>query len=473
MSPTGVCWLPATEMAAAIRARQLSPLELVDALISRIHQYNPALNAYCTLMEEAARQAARAAEAAVLRGDDLGPLHGVPVSIKDLLFTSGVRTMRGSRIYEQFVPDQDAPSVAKLKASGAIVLGKTTTPEFGWKGTTDSPLTGVSRNPWNLARSCGGSSGGAAAAVAAGMGPLAVGTDGAGSIRIPASFCGIVGLKPSRGRVAVYPPSAVGFLSHAGPMTRTVPDAALMLQAMAGPDERDLGSLPADATDYLLECEKALRGLRVAWSANLGYAPVEPEIARICASAAQVFASDLGCMVEEAAPHFRDPVEPLQILWASGLAAALGPYLPQWGDQMDGGLVELIRSAEPLSATDYAAAVMERDALWDHVQHFFTRYDLLLTPTMPTTAFAAGAAIPTVVAGRPTSGFGYTPFTFPFNMTGQPAITVPCGVAADGMPVGLQIVGRRFADATVLQAAAAFEAARPWADRMPSFEERS
>jgi aspartyl-tRNA(Asn)/glutamyl-tRNA(Gln) amidotransferase subunit A len=468
MSSTDLCWLPATEMAAAIRARQLSPVELVDALIDRIHQLNPAVNAYCTLAEEAARQAARAAEAAVLRGDDLGMLHGVPVSIKDLLFTSGVRTMRGSRIYEQFVPDQDAPSVAKLKASGAILLGKTTTPEFGWKGATDSPVTGVSRNPWDRARSCGGSSGGAAAAVAAGMGPLAVGTDGAGSIRIPASYCGIVGLKPSRGRVAVYPPSAVGFLSHAGPMARTVRDAALMLQAMAGPDERDLGSLPADATDYVAACEQAVRGLRIAWSADLGYAPVEPEIARICAGAAQVFAGDLGCQVEGANPGFSDPVQPRQTLWASGLAVALGPYVAQWGAQMDPGLVELIRSAEPLSALDYAAALSERDAVWERVQQFFDRYDLLLTPTMPATAFAAGVAIPDRVAGRPTTGFGYTPFTFPFNLTGQPAITVPCGFAADGLPVGLQIIGRRFADATVLRAAAAFEAARPLIDRTPN-----
>jgi aspartyl-tRNA(Asn)/glutamyl-tRNA(Gln) amidotransferase subunit A len=375
--------------------------------------------------------------------------------------------MRGSHIYEQFVPDQDAPAVAQLKASGAILLGKTTTPEFGWKGATDSLLTGVSRNPWNLARSCGGSSGGAAVAVAAGMGPLAVGTDGAGSIRIPASFCGIVGLKPSRGRVAVYPPSAVGFLSHAGPITRTVRDAALMLQVIAGPDERDLGSLPMDATEYLQECEKTVRGLRVAWSVDLGYAPLEPEIGRICASAAQVFA-DLGCVVEQAAPGFPDPVQSLQVLWAGGLAAALGPYLPQGADQMDPGLVELIHSARQLSATDYVAAVMERDALWERVQEFFTHYDLLLTPTMPTTAFEAGAPIPSSVAGRSTSGFGYTPFTFPFNLTGQPAITVPCGLAADGLPVGLQIIGRRYADGTVLRAAAAFEAARPWADRMPS-----
>jgi aspartyl-tRNA(Asn)/glutamyl-tRNA(Gln) amidotransferase subunit A len=282
--------MPAVEMAAAVRARQLSPVEIVDALLDRIQRVNPTLNAYCTLAEAAARTAARAAEDAVMRGDALGILHGVPVSIKDLLLTKDVRTMRGSRIYAHDIPGEDAPAVARLKASGAIILGKTATPEFGWKGTTDSPLTGVSRNPWDRERTCGGSSGGAAAAVAAGLGPLAVGTDGAGSIRIPASFCGIVGLKPSRGRVAIYPPSAVGFLSHTGPMTRTVGDAALMLRALAGPDERDSGSLPPDDQDYLAAAD--VRGLRVAWSANLGYAPVEPEVARICADAAQVFVHD-------------------------------------------------------------------------------------------------------------------------------------------------------------------------------------
>jgi aspartyl-tRNA(Asn)/glutamyl-tRNA(Gln) amidotransferase subunit A len=251
-------------------------------------------------------------------------------------------------------------------------------------------------------------------------------------------------------------------------MTRTVRDAALMLQAIAGPDERDLGSLPADATGYLAACDGDLRGLRVAWSADLGYAPVDPEIVQICAAAAQVFAGDLGCTLEQADPGFSDPVRPLQILWASGLAAALGPYLPQWAEQMDSGLIELIRSVEPLSATDHAAAVMQRDALWDSARQFFERYDLLLTPTMPTTAFTAGAPIPAIIAGRYTSGFGYTPFTFPFNMTGQPSISVPCGFAADGLPVGLQIIGRRFAEATVLRAAAAFETARPWAARAPA-----
>jgi aspartyl-tRNA(Asn)/glutamyl-tRNA(Gln) amidotransferase subunit A len=222
-----------------------------------------------------------------------------------------------------------------------------------------------------------------------------------------------------------------------------------------------------DATEYLLECEMPVRGLRVAWSVDLGFAPVEPEIAQICARAAQVFATDLGCVVEQATPGFPDPVHSLQILWASGLAAALGSYLPQWGDQMDPGLVELIRSTEPLSATDYAAAVMERDALWDRVQSFFARYDLLLTPTMPTTAFAADEPIPTMVAGRRTSGFGYTPFTYPFNLTGQPAASVPVGFTDDGLPVGMQIVGRRHADRTVLAASAAFEAACPWIEHRP------
>ncbi len=464
--------MPAVAMADAIRTRRLSPVELVDALFERIERLNPALNAYCLLAEEPARQAARAAEEAVMRGDALGALHGVPVSIKNILSTAGMRTMRGSRIYEHDVPDTDAPAVARLKAAGAIVLGKTTTPELGWKGATDSPVTGVSRNPWDLARSCGGSSGGAGAAVAAGMGPLAVGTDGAGSIRIPSSFCGIVGLKASVGRVAAYPASAVGFLSHTGPMARTVRDTALMLQVLAGPDERDLGSLPRDGIDYLAACAAPLGEPRIAWSADLGYAPVDPEVARICADAAQVFARDLGCQVEAADPGFADPVDHLQVLWAAALAALLRPALPRWSDQMDPGLVEMVRSADTMTAIDYALALRARDQLWGATQRFFERYDLLLTPTMPTTAFAAGVPTPTEVAGRPIHGFGYTPFTFPFNLTGQPAITVPCGFAADGLPVGLQIIGRRFADAAVLQAAAAFEAARPWTDRYPPLPTR-
>ncbi len=465
MNNTDLCFMSAVDMAAAIRSSRISPVEIVDALFERIHALNPSLNAYCTLAEDSARQAAREAEAAVAHGEKLGLLHGVPVSIKDLLFTAGLRTMRGSPIYQNFVPEENAPSVAQLKAAGAIIIGKTATPEFGWKGTTDSPVSGISYNPWNLERSCGGSSGGAAAAVAAGIGPLAVGTDGAGSIRIPASFCGIVGLKASYGRVAVYPPSPLGFLTHAGPMARTTRDTALMLQVIAGPDERDLGSLPPDHADYLDACVQELRGLRIAWSPDLGHAPVDPEVARICATAAGVF-TELGCTVEQADPGFADLARPLQVLWASGLAHALRSALPEWADQMDQGLVEMIRAAAAFTAADYTAALAQRIALWDTMRRFYERYDLLITPTMPTTAFAPGPT-PLEVAGRAIYGFGYTPFTFPFNLTGQPAITVPCGFAADGLPVGVQIVGPRFADALVLRAAAAFERARPWIQRRP------
>ncbi len=467
MTTNDLCFMPATEMAAAIRAKQLSPVEVMDALYARIHQVNPKLNAYCTLSEARARKSAQEAEAAVMRGDEAGALHGVPLSIKDLIITQGVRTMRGSKIYEHFVPEEDAPSVAKLKAAGAIMLGKTTTPEFGWKGMTDSIVTGISRNPWNLNRTCGGSSGGAGAAVAAGMGPLAVGTDGGGSIRIPASFNGIFGLKPSFGRVAAYPPSAVAMLSHTGPMTRTVRDAALMLNVMAGPDERDLGSLPADHTDYLAACDGDVRGLRVAWSANLGYASVDPEVARASEAAARVFA-ELGCQLDAADPGFENPENLFGGLWVSSLGTYLYDYLPQWESQMDPGLVDLVKRVKSLKASDYAGALIKRANHWDVTRKFFERYDLLLTPTLAVPAFEAGQSAPTEIAGQPVSAWGWTPFTYPFNLTGQPAATVPCGFTADGLPIGMQIVGRRFADATVLRACAAFEEARPWVDKRPA-----
>lgn len=459
-----LCYMPATELAARIRARSLSPVEIVEAVFERIRAVNPALNAFCTLTEEAARGEARAAEAAVVRGDRLGPLHGVPVSVKDLVITRGVRTMRGSRIYERAVPDEDAPSVARLKAAGAIMLGKTSTPEFGWKGTTESPATGVSVNPWDLSRTPGGSSGGAGAAVAAGLGPLAIGTDGGGSIRIPASFCGVFGLKPTFGRVAAYPPSAVALLSHVGPMARTVRDAALMLSCMAGPDARDPYSLPEPMTDLVAACDAGVRGLRVAWSPTLGFARVDAEVAERTASAARVFERELGCAVEQFDRPFDDPLPFFEVMWVSGLGAFVQPYLAEWADQMDPGLVDMARRIGGLSAADLAGALAMRMAFWRTSQAMFERFDLLLTPAMPVAAFKIGQP-PRMTDRVPWAA--WTPFTYPFNITGQPAASVPCGFTSDGLPVGLQIVGRRFEDALVLRAAAAFEAARPWADARP------
>jgi aspartyl-tRNA(Asn)/glutamyl-tRNA(Gln) amidotransferase subunit A len=449
-------------------------VELVRAVYARLHETNDRINAFCTLSEEKAVSAAKEAEAAVMRGDPLGVLHGIPVSIKDLLLTRGVRTMFGSRARENYVPDENAPAVAKVLAAGGILIGKTTTPEFGFKAVTDSPLTGITRNPWDLRKTSGGSSGGAGSAVAAGLGPLALGTDGAGSIRIPASFNGIFGLKPTYGRVAVYPPNPVPFLSHAGPMTRTVRDAAQLLNVIAGPDERDLLSLPADQTDFLAACEGGIRGLRVAWSPTLGYAKVDSEVASITDVAARSFEERLGCQIEAAEPGFESPHSWFAILWTMSYALRLQGMLPEWESRMDPDLVRLIKGAARFGPNEFGEALARRWALWDTTRKFFDRFELLLTPTLPVPAFAVGRGAPEGISG--TVGAlppfpEWLPFTYPWNLTGQPAATVPCGFTREGLPVGLQIVGRRFADATVLRAAAAFEDTHPWAHERPLLAE--
>jgi Asp-tRNA(Asn)/Glu-tRNA(Gln) amidotransferase A subunit family amidase len=469
MESVELCYMPAVELAAAIREKRVSPVEVVDAFLARIERLNPAINAYCTVTAEAARAAAKAAEAAVMAGRSLGPLHGVPVSIKDLVVTKGVRTTWGSKIHEHVVPEDDAPVAARLKAAGAILLGKTNTPEYGWSPETDNRVFGPTRNPWDRARSAGGSGGGAGAAVAAGMGPLAVGTDGGGSIRIPGACCGIFGLKPSFGRVPVYPASAAESLSHTGPMTRTVRDAALMLRVMAGPDERDRNSLPADGTDYLAAAGEGIRGLRVAWSSDLGYALVDPAVREACERAARAF-EDLGCRVEPAAPGFPDPEETWARLFWGAIGAKLAPYLPAWREQMDPGLVQVVEKGRALTAFQVAEAGFQRAALWDAVGRFFEVYDLLLTPTVAVPPLPLGGIGDIEIAGRTVERWKAFPFNFPFNLTGQPAATVPCGWTDAGLPIGLHIVGRRYADGTVLRAAAAFESARPWQSRRPPLD---
>lgn len=464
------CFMSANTLAAAIRAKTISPVEVIDALYARIHKLNPRINAFCTLTEEQARQNAKDAEAAVMRRDRLGPLHGVPVSIKDLFLTRGVRTMYGSHIRENFVPDEDAPAVAKLREAGAILIGKTTTPEFAFKAVTDSPVTGVSRNPWNLDKTCGGSSGGAAAAVASGLGPLAIGSDGAGSVRIPAAFNGVFGLKPTLGRVAYYPSSPVPFLVHAGPITRTVQDAALLLNVIAGPDERDLLSLPADGADYLASSQAGIRGLRVAWSPNLGYAKVNAEVARITEAAAKIFENSLGCTVEAVEPGFEDPATSFSVLWMTSYALRLRSLLPEWQGSMDPELVKLVASADNLRPTEYAEAVASRSAFWDKTRKFFDRFDVLLTPTSPVPPFAVGRNAPedaSGAGGKSLYFLNWLLLTYPWNLTGQPAASVPCGFTPDGLPVGMQIIGRRFADAVVIRAAAAYEQAQPWTSKQP------
>ena len=467
-----LCYLPALKLRNLYRRRELSPVEVTQAILARVDALQPRLNAFVTVTGDRALEQARAAERAY-RDGNAGPLAGIPLSIKDLVPTRGVRTTMGSLLHADWVPDFDAPVVERLLGAGAVLLGKTNTPEFGWKGETSNRVTGISHNPWRHGRTPGGSSGGAAAAVAAGLGPLAQGSDGAGSIRIPSCFSGIFGIKPSFGLVPQYPASAVELLSHVGPMTRTVRDAALMLGVMAGADPRDPHSWSRPC-DYLAQLndapERPEPPPRVAWSPDLGTAVVDPEVARLTAAAAQRF-GELGYEVEEASPDAADPWDLINVMWCVGEAGVHGDLYPEVRDHLDPGLAAIIDTAHTYRAMDIAAALRARLDYYQRMRTFMERYELLLTPTMPLPAFAAGLDKPDRI-GETTldAGLSWTPFTYPFNLTGQPAATVPCGFTGDGLPVGLQIVGRRHADSTVLAAAATFEAAHPWAHHRPPLE---
>jgi aspartyl-tRNA(Asn)/glutamyl-tRNA(Gln) amidotransferase subunit A len=462
-------WQSALEIGDLIRAKKLSPVEIADAVLSRIDAINPTLNAFCRVAADRARAAAREAEIAVTKGEPLGPLHGVPVSIKDVLFTRGLPTTGGSRLFADHVPDEDAIAVARLKAAGAIVLGKTNTSEFGHKAVTENPLFGVTKNPWNPALTPGGSSGGAAVAVASGCGPVALGTDGGGSIRIPAAFCGAYGFKPSYGRVPDRGgfPSGFAHVSHVGPLTRTVRDAALVLDVIAGGDDRDRHSLPREAGSYLEACDGRVKGLNIAWTPDLGYAHADPRVTELAGDAAAEFES-LGCHVEVVNPGWEDPEGFFGTMIAAQFYAAWSDRLPEAEAEMDPTLVKFIRRGGAVTARDYVQALGRVDAYWREVHAFLERFDLLLMPTVAVLPFPAGQAPPREIAGGRVSVLGWMPFTFPFNLTGQPAASVPAGWTGDGLPVGLQIVGRRHADATVLAASAAFEEARPWSERHPA-----
>ena len=460
-------FLPAADLAAAIARRKVSPVDAVKAVLDAIDD-TKTLNAWVTVDADAALKAARAAERAVMRrGVRLGPLHGVPFGVKDLVITKGVRTTFGTPLYRDNVPTEDAPSVARMKAAGGIMIGKTNTPTFGWVGVTDNLIFGLTRNPWNPERTPGGSSGGAGAALAAGMAPLHIGTDGGGSIRKPSAFTGTFGLKASYGRVPVYPASAAWSVSHVGPMTRTVKDAALMLNVIAGPDERDPYSLPAERVDYVKALKGSLKGLRVAYSETLGLAPaVDPEVRDATAKAARVF-RELGCRVEATNPSWASPWEPWRAIFLGGIAARLAPYLDR-KKEIDAGLLAIVEESLAWPPAKYVQAWVDRLAWCAKAMAFFERYDLLLTPTVASPPFPHGILYPGEIDGVKVGREASSIFTYPFNLTGHPAASVPCGFTKDGLPIGLQIVGRRFDDVTVLRASAAFETARPWIARRPA-----
>ncbi len=460
---TDIASLSAVELARLYRSGALSPVEAVRDALARAERFEPAVNAFVSRDEATTLAEARASEARWREGRLLGPLDGVPVTIKDNIAVRGWTNHRGSAVTPRDLMTEDAPVVARLREGGAVFLGKTTMPEYGWKGVGDSPLSGVTRNPWNTATGPGGSSAGAAVCAALNVGCVHIGTDGAGSIRIPAAFSGVFGIKSTYGRVPAYPVSTMGFLAHVGPLTRTVEDAAIALSVIGQPDSRDMTAFREPPPDYRIGLADGVRGLRIAWSPTLGYVDkVHPEIAALTARAAHVFA-DLGAVVEKADPGFSDPLDTLTTLWSAGAALALRPFTPEQRSRMDPGLVAVAEMGERQPASAYVEALLfARNALAGAMAAFHRTYDLLLTPTLPLPAFEAGRNTP-ADGSYGEDWAAWTPFTYPFNITQQPAASVPCGITQTGLPAGLQIVGPYGADALVLRAARAFEAAMPFA----------
>jgi aspartyl-tRNA(Asn)/glutamyl-tRNA(Gln) amidotransferase subunit A len=475
-------FLSAVDLAAMIRTRKVSPVEVIKAALARIEQHNPALNAFVTMHTEEALCAATRAEEAVMRGQALGPLFGVPLHVKDNLYVAGSRTTFGSKLMETNVTAEDCPAVERLRKAGMILIGRTNTPEFGWKGVTDNRVFGITRNPWNTKLTPGGSSGGASAAVAAGLGPIGLGTDGGGSLRIPASFSGVFGFKASFGRVPNWPGSGGAMLRHIGAITRSVADMAAALDIIAGPDPRDLLSmaatwqtqpasaptLAASATGerYSANSDKGIRGKRVAYSPNLGYARVEPEVAAICLRAAERFA-ETGAHVDQVQLDWRDPYDAWSVFFFGTTAASLEKKLPMQGDLLDPGLRRVAEEGLKLRGVDFANAQAARHEFWEQVRRVYERFDLLLCPTLAVPPFAVGQDDADPLEGERLGPLQWTRFTYPFNLTGQPAASVPAGWTKSGLPVGLQIIGDRHADLLVLQAARAWEQVQPWGDKRP------
>ena len=457
-----IATLNAGELLRLYRARKLSPVEVTKAVYDRIGALDPAHNAFCVLKPEEALEAARASEARWARGAPAGLVDGIPATIKDQWPVKGWSWRRGSRTTspDEVAPD-DAPAVARLREEGAILLGKTTMPEFGWKGTSDSPLTGLTRNPWDRSKTAGGSSSGAGVCAALNMGFLHQGSDGAGSVRMPATFCGVFGLKPTYARVPAWPYGALPMQSHTGPLTRTVEDAALMLSVMARPDARDWLAPPPDVRDYRVGLEAGVRGLRVAYSPTLGYVRnVDPEIAAAVRAAAHRFA-ELGAIVEEVDPGIEDCREPMELFYVTNMALTVEAVGPEKRALMDPGYVRFSARGRTTTGMELLRAWGARDALGRGMNAFMERHDLLLTPSLSVPAFEVGHEVP------PGSGMkewlDWSPFHFPFNFTGHPAASVPCGFTSAGLPIGLQVVGARYADALVLRAARAYESVAPFA----------
>lgn len=458
-------FVTALDLKRRIAAREISPVDVVEAALRRLHEVEPVLNNFVTITEDVARQAAKDAEAAIMKGEELGLLHGLPVSVKDLITMGGVKCAFGSRSAADNIADADAPSVERLRTQGACILGKTTTSEFGCKPVGDSPLTGITRNPWNTDKTPGGSSCGAAASIAAGVTPFGLGTDGGGSVRIPAHFSGLFAIKAQFGRVPVYPVSATPTLAHVGPLARTVRDGALLLSAVAGYEPRDPFSVAEPLPDFLAACDQPVRGLRVAWSPTLGYAQPDAEVVSLCEEAVKAL-EDQGCEVELVEKIVdTNPSDMWMAEFYAGVGTRLKAIIEKDPDMLDPAVVEVLSGALDQSLEEYYSKVFARYEFRERMRAFFERFDLLASPTLPVPAFDVALNVPPQIPDA--NIVSWVAYTYPFNLTGYPAASVPAGFTGDGLPVGLQIVGGPLQETRIFAAAAAIEAARPWADKRP------
>lgn len=461
-----LAFTPAYKLADMIKSKKLSPVELMEVILGRIRQLNPKLNAYLTVAEEEAIQAAKNAEKALYSASNLGLLHGIPVSIKDLYSTKGMRTTMGSLVYKDFIPSTESTMVQRLKGAGAIIIGKTNTSEFGLSYLTENKLGDACRNPWNIEMTSGGSSGGAAVAVAAGISPLTQGGDGGGSIRVPASFCGVFGLYPTFGRV----PKEVAWwgvshLASYGPIAWNVRDAALMMNVISGPDGLDYTCIRKAPPNFLKAIDSRIRKLRIAWSPDLGYdVKVDPEVKVIVESAVRFF-EEIGHVVEEATPATGEPFNTWDITLASRQYVASGSVLKEHADEVMDYTKLAMECGQSLSGVEVANAWIQVEKIRGAMVDFFEKYDILLTPTTAVTAPCIGHKSRRL--GRGFMDYDFAPFTCVFNITGNPAATVPCGFSSNGLPVGFQIVGKKEDELTVLRLAAAFEEAHPWTNKRP------
>ena len=469
MNERDLAFLPAWQLGRLIKTKEISPVELTELYIRRIEEFNPALNAFITIAADYAIREAKMAEVKIVANDISSSLFGVPIGIKDLELTSGIRSTMGSLVYENYIPDRDTAVVERIKNSGQIILGKTNTPEFGLSGTTENRLGEACRNPWNLERTSGGSSGGSASAVASGLCALTTGSDGGGSIRIPSSFCGIYGIKPTLGRIPRFgglgKPSP-NLTSQAGPMTRTVRDSALLLDILGGYDKRDPYSLQDAPANFADGLDLGIKGVKIAWSSDLGYAAVEKETREVTYLAATVF-KDLGADVDEPVLSLEHPMEAFLNIFAANNYASYGDLIDSSNDMLTDYGRQNLELGRRVTGADYARALLSVQTMRANVDELMDTYDLLLTPTMAIPAFPVEEQ-PEYIDGHAVDPrWGYLPFTPVFNLTGQPAASVPCGFSHDGMPIGLHIVGRRGEESLVLRASAAFEEAKPWINLLP------